>query len=59
MPSDKHDEIWAIQKPLNFPLTVYGINRPKSRESNNMAEICKVMAERLKSHLDNEIIENE
>ena len=24
---DKHDEIWEIQKPLNFPLMVYGFER--------------------------------
>jgi carbonic anhydrase/acetyltransferase-like protein (isoleucine patch superfamily) len=55
---DKHDVIWEKQKPLNFPLTVYGIDRPKSSDTNNMADICKVMSDRLKSHIDNEIIEN-
>lgn len=56
LPPDKHDEIWEIQKPLNFPKTVYGIERPKSSEVNNMTEICKVMSDRLKSHMDNEIV---
>jgi carbonic anhydrase/acetyltransferase-like protein (isoleucine patch superfamily) len=56
LPPDKHDEIWAMQKPLNFPLTVYGVDRPKSGEPNNMIDICKVMSERLKSHINNEII---
>ena len=46
-PPDKHEEIWAVQKPLNFPKTVYGVERPKSGEPNNMGEICKVMVERL------------
>lgn len=59
LPPDKHDEIWAVQKPLNFPLTVYGIDRPKSGEPNNMVDICRVMSDRLKSHVDNEIIDNE
>ena len=54
---DKHDEIWKVQKPLNFPLTVYGIDRPESGESNNMADICKIMSDRLKPHMDNEIME--
>ncbi len=27
LPPDRHDDIWAIQKPLNFPLTVYGVDR--------------------------------
>jgi gamma-carbonic anhydrase len=24
---DRHDEIWAIQRPLDFPQTVYGVSR--------------------------------
>lgn len=59
LPPDKHDEIWAVQKTLNFPLTVYGIDRPKSVEPNNMTDICKVMSDRLKSHIDNKFIDNE
>ena len=27
LPPDRHDEIWAIQQPLDFPGTVYGIAR--------------------------------
>jgi len=59
LPPDKHDEIWAVQKPLNFPLTVYGIDRPKSGEPNNMIAICKAMSDRLKSHIGNEIVDKE
>jgi carbonic anhydrase/acetyltransferase-like protein (isoleucine patch superfamily) len=59
LPPDKHDEIWAVQKPLNFPLTVYGIDRPKSGEPNNMVDICSVMSDRLKSHIDNKLIDKE
>ena len=55
---DKHDEIWEIQKALNFPLTVYGVDRPKAGEPNSMEKICKAMSDRLKSHCDNEIIKN-
>jgi carbonic anhydrase/acetyltransferase-like protein (isoleucine patch superfamily) len=28
LPPDKHDEIWAIQQPLDFPKTVFGVDRP-------------------------------
>lgn len=28
-PLDKHDEIWEIQKDLNFPHTVFGVDREK------------------------------
>jgi carbonic anhydrase/acetyltransferase-like protein (isoleucine patch superfamily) len=27
LPPDRHDEIWAILKPLDFPQTVYGVER--------------------------------
>lgn len=27
-PSEKHDEIWALQKPLDFPRYVFGSDRP-------------------------------
>ncbi len=57
LPPNQHQEIWAVQKPLNFPLTVYGIDRPQSGEPNNMAEICKVMSERLKWHANNEVLD--
>jgi carbonic anhydrase/acetyltransferase-like protein (isoleucine patch superfamily) len=54
---DKQNEIWELQKPLNFPLTVYGIDRPKTSNANNMSDICKVMSDRLKLHMDDEIID--
>lgn len=41
---DKHEEIWAIQKELNFPEYVYGLKRDEA----SMEKICKVMGERLK-----------
>lgn len=28
LPSDRHDEIWAVQKALDFPGTVFGVERP-------------------------------
>jgi len=28
LPPDKHDEIWAVQKPLDFPRYVFGVDRP-------------------------------
>lgn len=32
-PPDKHEEIWAIQKTLNFPKTVFGVERPPAGQS--------------------------
>lgn len=28
LPPDQHDAIWAVQKPLDFPRTVFGVERP-------------------------------
>lgn len=28
LPPDRHDEIWAVQKPLDFPKYVFGVDRP-------------------------------
>lgn len=50
-PPERHDDIWAVQKPLNFPLTVYGIERPTSGEPNNMRAICETMSDRLSALL--------
>jgi carbonic anhydrase/acetyltransferase-like protein (isoleucine patch superfamily) len=33
LPPDRHEEIWAIQKPLDFPKFVFGIDRPEAGES--------------------------
>ncbi len=29
LPPDQHDAIWAVQKPLDFPRHVFGIDRPE------------------------------
>jgi len=54
-PPDQHDAIWAVQKPLNFPKYVYGVERPPEGESN-MAEITKRRSEALGSHIDDVIV---
>ena len=46
LPPDKHEEIWAVQKPLNFPLTAYGVDRREDGGSI-MPEIMSKMTERL------------
>jgi len=51
-PPDQHDRIWEIQKPLNFPLTVYGLDRSEA----DMAKITRRVAEALAGHRDDEII---
>jgi hypothetical protein len=33
---DRHDDLWAVQEPLDFPGTVYGVDR-----STSMREIMR------------------
>ena len=51
-PPDRHEDIWRIQKDLNFPLTVYGIKR--SNES--MIDITQYLSETLVAHRGDVII---
>jgi carbonic anhydrase/acetyltransferase-like protein (isoleucine patch superfamily) len=49
LPPDQHDAIWAIQKPLEFPRFVYGVERAPEGESN-MEEITRRLSEALAGH---------
>jgi carbonic anhydrase/acetyltransferase-like protein (isoleucine patch superfamily) len=49
---DRHEEIWEIQKPLNFPLTVYGFDRQEA----SMKKITQRLSDKLGSHIDDSII---
>jgi carbonic anhydrase/acetyltransferase-like protein (isoleucine patch superfamily) len=51
MPPSEHDRIWEIQRPLNFPLTVYGLDRSEA----NMVQITRRLADALAAHIDDEI----
>jgi carbonic anhydrase/acetyltransferase-like protein (isoleucine patch superfamily) len=33
LPPERHDEIWAIQKTLDFPKAVFGVDRPPEGQS--------------------------
>jgi carbonic anhydrase/acetyltransferase-like protein (isoleucine patch superfamily) len=46
LPPDAHDRIWAVQKPLNFPLTVYGIDRAEA----DMVKITRGLSASLDRH---------
>ncbi|MCP5047135.1 MAG: gamma carbonic anhydrase family protein [bacterium] len=52
-PPAKHDEISQIQMPLNFPLTVYGVQRSKGI----MKKVTKGLSETLGSHKGDQVIE--
>lgn len=50
LPPDQHDRIWEAQKPLNFPLTVYGFER----EEASMVKITQRLSAALASHIADE-----
>jgi|SRR5689334_23034770 carbonic anhydrase/acetyltransferase-like protein (isoleucine patch superfamily) len=45
-PSGSHEEIWAVQKPLNFPLVAYGYDRSDA----DMVKITTRLSDVLASH---------
>ncbi|MEV0951766.1 gamma carbonic anhydrase family protein [Promicromonospora sp. NPDC050249] len=47
LPPEKHDEIWAIQRELDFPGTVYGIDRDVS-----MRELMRRQSDYYGAHRD-------
>ncbi len=50
LPPSDHERIWEIQKPLNFPLTVYGLERSEA----TMERITRRLSEALGSHASDE-----
>jgi carbonic anhydrase/acetyltransferase-like protein (isoleucine patch superfamily) len=50
LPPSEHERIWEIQKPLNFPLAVYGIERSEA----TMEKITRRLSEALGSHASDE-----
>ena len=50
LPPSEHDRIWEIQEPLNFPLAVYGFDRPDA----DMVKITRRLSEALGSHASDE-----
>jgi carbonic anhydrase/acetyltransferase-like protein (isoleucine patch superfamily) len=55
LPPDRHDDIWAVQEPLNFPKTAFGVDRPPPG-ATNMPEITRRTGEGLKRHLDDRVL---
>jgi carbonic anhydrase/acetyltransferase-like protein (isoleucine patch superfamily) len=50
LPPTEHKKIWKVQKPLNFPLTVYGLERSEA----NMVRITQRLSRALSSHARDE-----
>jgi carbonic anhydrase/acetyltransferase-like protein (isoleucine patch superfamily) len=51
LPPDRHDEIWSVQAPLNFPKVVFGVDRAPPGESE-MPEITARYTRALLRHRD-------
>src|SRR5579883_304136 len=47
LPPDRHDEIWAVQAPLNFPQWVYDLDRDTP---DLMVRVTRRLSERLGAH---------
>jgi carbonic anhydrase/acetyltransferase-like protein (isoleucine patch superfamily) len=55
-PPDRHEEIWAIQKDLDFPGTTFGLERP-ARGETIMPEAMRMYSERFGAHRDDRVVE--
>lgn len=57
-PPNEHDKIWADQKPLNFPKSVYGVGRPPQGETI-MPQITSQYSEWLNTHKHDVILKKD
>jgi carbonic anhydrase/acetyltransferase-like protein (isoleucine patch superfamily) len=55
LPTEAHEEIWAIQKPLDFPRTAYGVERAADG-SVDMREILRTVARRYEAHRGDRVL---
>lgn len=56
LPPGEHDRIWAVQRPLDFPGVVYGLER-RPDDSVDMAELTRRVAEGLRRHAHDREVE--
>ncbi len=55
LPPERHEEIWAIQKPLDFPGTVFGVARPQAGKTF-MPEVMPRYARTLARHKNDKAV---
>jgi carbonic anhydrase/acetyltransferase-like protein (isoleucine patch superfamily) len=55
LPPDRHDEIWAIQRPLDFPRVAYGLDR-RPDGSVDMRELTRRVATSAAAHRSDVIL---
>jgi hypothetical protein len=53
--TEAHDEICAIQEPLNFPKEIFGVDRPKPGETR-MPEMMARYCRALSRHRDDRVL---
>jgi carbonic anhydrase/acetyltransferase-like protein (isoleucine patch superfamily) len=56
LPPHEHERIWAVQRPLNFPKTVFGLERPAPGESI-MPELVRRQAKALRRHREDRAVD--
>ncbi len=56
LPPERHDDIWALQKPLDFPKAVFGVERARPGESE-MPHIARRYTALLARHKDDRILD--
>lgn len=56
LPPQDHERIWALQGPLNFPRTVFGLERAPPGETN-MPELTRRYAAALDKHRGDRLVE--
>jgi carbonic anhydrase/acetyltransferase-like protein (isoleucine patch superfamily) len=54
LPSERHDEIWMVQRPLDFPQFVYGLNRDTP---DLMRHVTRRLSDSLAEHRDDVVID--
>ena len=54
-PPEAHEKLWAIQRDLNFPGTVFGVERTGDG-STDMPEITRRYSELFGQHLNDQIV---
>lgn len=55
LPSEEHERIWAIQEPLDFPGTVFGVERAPAETM--MPEITRRYAKGIEKHRTDRILD--
>jgi hypothetical protein len=56
LPPEKHAEIWAIQKTLDFPGFVYGVSRVAAKNMPGLTKITELRSRQLGRHRDDDVV---